>query len=61
MTFSIVACDRAAQELGIAVASKFLSVGAVVPWVEAGTGAVATQALANTSYGQRGLALLREG
>jgi len=61
MTFSIVACDEAAQELGIAVASKFLSVGAVVPWVEAGAGAVATQALANTSYGQRGLALLREG
>jgi uncharacterized Ntn-hydrolase superfamily protein len=60
-TFSIVAVDRAAGELGIAVESKFLSVGAVVPWLEAGVGAVATQAWANTSFGPRGLALLREG
>ena len=60
-TFSIVALDRDAGELGIAVESKFLSVGALVPWLEAGVGAVATQAWANTSFGPRGLALLREG
>jgi uncharacterized Ntn-hydrolase superfamily protein len=60
-TFSIVAVDLAAGELGVAVQSKFLAVGAAVPWLEAGTGAVATQAWANTSYGPRGLALLRGG
>ncbi|MGA3037462.1 MAG: DUF1028 domain-containing protein [Vulcanimicrobiaceae bacterium] len=60
-TFSIVAIDRAAGELGVAVQSKFLAVGAAVPWLEAGVGAVATQAWANTSYGPRGLALLRGG
>jgi uncharacterized Ntn-hydrolase superfamily protein len=60
-TFSIVAIDREAGELGIAVESKFLSVGALVPWLEAGAGAVATQAWANTGFGPRGLALLREG
>jgi uncharacterized Ntn-hydrolase superfamily protein len=56
-----VAVDRDAGELGIAVQSKFLAVGAAVPWLEAGAGAVATQAWANTSYGPRGLALLRAG
>jgi uncharacterized Ntn-hydrolase superfamily protein len=61
MTFSIVGCDIGAQEWGVAVASKFLAVGAVVPWAEAGAGAVATQALANTQYGPRGLVLLRGG
>jgi uncharacterized Ntn-hydrolase superfamily protein len=60
-TFSIVAVDLAASELGVAVQSKFLAVGAAVPWLEAGVGAVATQAWANTSYGPRGLALLRGG
>jgi uncharacterized Ntn-hydrolase superfamily protein len=60
-TFSIVACDREAGEVGIGVESKFLSVGAMVPWVEGGVGAVATQAWANTSFGPNGLALLREG
>lgn len=60
-TFSIVAVDLAAGELGVAVQSKFLAVGAAVPWLEGGIGAVATQAWANTSYGPRGLALLREG
>ncbi|MGH7717046.1 MAG: DUF1028 domain-containing protein [Vulcanimicrobiaceae bacterium] len=60
-TFSIVAVDRTAGELGVAVQSKFLAVGAAVPWLEAGVGAVATQAWANTSYGPRGLALLRGG
>lgn len=60
-TFSIVGFDPAADELGIAVQSKFLSAGAVVPWVEGGVGAIATQAWANTTYGPRGLALLRTG
>jgi uncharacterized Ntn-hydrolase superfamily protein len=61
MTFSIVACDLEAGQHGVAVASKFLAVGAVVPRLEAGTGAIATQALANTSYGPDGLARLRAG
>jgi uncharacterized Ntn-hydrolase superfamily protein len=61
MTFSIVACDLDAGQLGVAVASKFLAVGAVVPQLEAGAGAIATQALANTSYGPDGLARLRAG
>lgn len=61
MTFSIAACDPATGDLGIAVASKFLAVGAVVPWAQAGVGAVATQAAANTIYGSRGLELLRAG
>jgi uncharacterized Ntn-hydrolase superfamily protein len=60
-TFSIVGRDAATGDLGIAVQSKFLGVGAVVPWVKAGVGAVATQAWANTSYGPRGLALLAQG
>jgi len=61
MTFSIVARDLQAGELGIAVQSKFLAVGAVVPWAKAGVGAIATQAWANTSYGPRGLNLLASG
>ncbi|HEX7737553.1 MAG TPA: DUF1028 domain-containing protein [Ktedonobacteraceae bacterium] len=61
MTFSIVACDLEAGELGVAVASKFLAVGAVVPWARAGVGAIATQSWANTSYGPRGLDLLASG
>jgi uncharacterized Ntn-hydrolase superfamily protein len=61
MTFSIVGFDPANGDLGIAVASKFLAVGAVVPWAKAGVGAVATQSYANTSYGPRGLQLLAEG
>jgi uncharacterized Ntn-hydrolase superfamily protein len=60
-TFSIVAADPGTREVGVAVQSKFLSVGAAVPWVSADAGAVATQAWANTTYGPRGLALLREG
>ena len=60
-TFSIAAFDPEADELGVAVQSKFLSVGAAVPWVEGGVGAIATQAWANTTYGPRGLALLRAG
>src|SRR3989304_3477763 len=60
-TFSIVALDRSTGELGIAVASKFLAVGAAVPWARIGAGALATQAWANLSYGPGGLALLEEG
>lgn len=61
MTFSIVGYDPATGDLGIAVASKFLAVGAVVPWARGGVGAVATQAWANTTYGPTGLDLLAAG
>ena len=61
MTYSIVARDPAASQWGVAVQSKFLSVGSVVPWAEAHVGAIATQAYANPRYGPDGLALLREG
>ncbi len=63
MTFSIAAYDGSVDppEWGVAVASKFLAVGAAVPWVRAGAGAVATQALANLSYGPDGLDLLAGG
>lgn len=61
MTFSIVARDPQTGDLGIAVQSKFLAVGAVVPWAKAGVGAIATQSWGNTSYGPRGLALLAKG
>jgi len=61
MTFSIVACDPEEQAWGVAVASKFPAVGAVVPWVQAEAGAVATQSFANTSYGGRGLASMAAG
>jgi uncharacterized Ntn-hydrolase superfamily protein len=60
-TFSIVGYDPQAQEWGIAVQSKFLAVGAVVPWAQAGAGAVATQSYANTSFGPNGLALMAQG
>jgi uncharacterized Ntn-hydrolase superfamily protein len=60
-TFSIVGCDVGKQEWGVAVASKFLAVGAVVPWAQAGVGAVATQAMANTSFGPNGLTMLAGG
>lgn len=60
-TFSIVANDQDAGSWGVAVQSKFLAVGAVVPFAEAGTGAIATQAAANVAYGPEGLALLRKG
>ncbi len=60
-TFSIVAIDFANGDLGIAVASKFLAVGAVVPWASAGVGAVATQSYANTTFGPEGLHLLSMG
>ncbi len=60
-TFSIVGFDPETQELGIAVQSKFLGVGAVVPWAKAGVGAVATQSYANTTYGPIGLELMASG
>ncbi len=60
-TFSIVAADPGTGEVGIAVASRFFSVGSVVPWARAEVGAVATQSFANTSYGPRGLDLLAAG
>jgi uncharacterized Ntn-hydrolase superfamily protein len=64
VTFSIVAWDPtpdAGPEWGVAVASKFLAVGSAVPWVTAGSGAIATQALANLGYGPDGLELLAAG
>lgn len=60
-TFSIVGRDPETGEIGVAVQSKFLAVGSVVPWVAADAGAIATQAWANTSFGPRGLELLRQG
>src|SRR4051812_49477015 len=60
-TYSIVACDLAAEERGVAVQSKFLAAGAGVPAAEPHVGAIATQALANMRYGPDGLALLRDG
>ena len=61
MTFSIVARSSDGQQFGVAVASKFLAVGAAVPAVEAGVGAIATQAYANLTYRPVGLAMLRAG
>ncbi len=60
-TFSIVAVDLDNGDVGVAVQSKFPNVRPVVPWAEAGVGAVATQSFANVSYGPRGLALMRNG
>src|SRR5437868_3896450 len=60
-TYSIVGCDLEARQWGVAVQSKFLAVGSVVPWAEPEVGAIATQAFANPRYGPDGLALLREG
>lgn len=61
MTFSIVAFDPKNHEWGIAVQSKFVAVGAIVPFAKANVGAIATQAYANTSYGPKGLNLLEKG
>jgi uncharacterized Ntn-hydrolase superfamily protein len=60
-TFSIVAADPEAGEVGVAVASRFFAVGSVVPWAKAGVGAVATQSIANTTFGPRGPELLERG
>jgi uncharacterized Ntn-hydrolase superfamily protein len=60
-TFSIVAFDPETDSLGVAVQSKFLAVGSIVPWARAGIGAVATQAMANYNFGPRGLGLMSRG
>jgi uncharacterized Ntn-hydrolase superfamily protein len=60
-TFSIVAFDPETDSLGVAVQSKFLAVGSVVPWARAGVGAVATQAMANYNFGPRGLEFMARG
>ena len=60
-TYSIAACDLDAAQWGVAVQSKFLAVGSIVPWAEPAVGAVATQAYANPRFGPDGLAFLREG
>ena len=60
-TFSIVAFDPGTDSLGVAVQSKFLAVGSVVPWARAGVGAVATQAMANYNYGPWGSSLWPKG
>jgi uncharacterized Ntn-hydrolase superfamily protein len=60
-TFSIAAFDPVTKELGVAVQSKVVAVGALVPWVQAGVGAIATQSLANVRYGPSGLKLLEKG
>src|SRR5262245_47084466 len=61
MTWSIIARDKATGCFGIAVATKFFAAGARVPFIAAGIGAIATQALVNSFYGTKGLRLLREG
>lgn len=60
-TFSIVAYDEEAGEIGVAVQSHWFSVGSIVSWAEAGVGAIATQSLVNVSFGPRGLELLKQG
>src|SRR3984893_5929233 len=61
MTWSIIARDNATGQVGIPVATRFFAVGARVPYIAAGIGAIATQALVNPYYGIDGLKLLREG
>src|SRR5436189_5673372 len=60
-TYSIVAYDSAPGDLGVAVQSKFPNVGGIVPWAKSGVGAVATQSLGNTDYGENGLATMALG
>ncbi len=60
-TFSIVARDPKTKDLGVAVESKFVAVGSVVPWAQSGIGAVATQSYANPAYAPKALALMRRG
>ncbi|HUF34873.1 MAG TPA: DUF1028 domain-containing protein [Gemmatimonadales bacterium] len=60
-TYSIVAYDSATGDLGVAVQSKFPNVGGIVPWARSGVGAVATQSLSNTDYGELGLELIGRG
>ena len=60
-TYSIVAWDSVTGDLGVAVESKFPNVGGIVPWAQAGVGAVATQSLSNTAFGAEGLELIARG
>jgi len=60
-TYSIVAFDKDTGQLGVAVQSHWFSVGSVVPWAEAGVGAIATQSFVEVSYGPLGLALMKTG
>src|SRR5690606_15033834 len=60
-TFSIIAFDPKTGDLGVAVQSRYLAVGSVVPWAKAGVGAVATQAMAKVTFGPDGLKLLEQG
>ena len=60
-TYSIVAYDSVTGDLGVAVQSKFPNVGGIVPWARSGIGAVATQSLGNTAYGELGLELMAQG
>jgi uncharacterized Ntn-hydrolase superfamily protein len=61
VTFSIVACDIRAEAWGVAVAGRSLAIGAVVPWLEVGVGAIASQALTNVTWGPHGLSLIGAG
>lgn len=61
MTFSLVAVDAQRRQIGVVVESKFLAVGAIVPWAKAGVGAIATQSFADLTFGQRGIGLLENG
>ena len=61
MTYSIVARDDETGQMGVAVQSHYFSVGPIVPWAEAGVGAIATQAHVEVSYGPKGLELMRGG
>jgi uncharacterized Ntn-hydrolase superfamily protein len=61
VTYSIVARDPETGRFGVAVQSHFLGVGPVVPWLEAGVGAIATQASVNISFGPIGVEMLRAG
>jgi uncharacterized Ntn-hydrolase superfamily protein len=60
-TYSIVARDQQTGQIGVAVQSRYFSVGSIVPWAEAGVGAVATQGFQKVDYGPDGLALMRRG
>src|SRR4026207_1244308 len=60
-TFSIVARDSATGQIGVAVQSHWFAVGQIVPWAEAGVGAVATQSFVDPAYGKLGLDLMRAG
>lgn len=61
MTYSIIGRDPNSGEIGIAVQSRYFAAGRLVPWIEAGVGAIASQAFANPTYGHEGLALLKQG